>query len=205
VLKWGQLQQARGWTVGDATIIQISDPHLSRTHGFFNHNWRALMPRLASAAPALVVVSGDLTVDGADSVDDLAWAAAELERIRASPWVSLPGNHDIGEEQRDVAHGQTIDPKRCDRWIDRFGHDWWVREAGAWRLIGIDSQLLGSGLGTEAVQWAWLEATLAADPQRPTGIFLHKPLFLEAPDEPDLPGHAIRSTPSTPAGTLLIA
>lgn len=181
--------------MGDVTVIQISDLHLSLTHGFFNANWRMLMPRLESAAPALVVISGDLTINGADSPGDLAWAASELARIRVAPWVCLPGNHDIGEEFADVAHGQTIDTERRGHWIDRFGHDWWVREVGNWLLLGINSQLLSSGLAPEATQWAWLETTLAADPQRPTGIFLHKPLFLETPDEPDMPGHATLGAP----------
>ena len=183
--------------MGDVTVIQFSDPHLSRTHGFFNANWRRLMSRLQSATPALVVVSGDLTVDGADSADDLTWAAAELARIRVSPWVCIPGNHDIGEESVAAAqgHGQTIDAARRERWIDQFGHDCWVREVGTWRLIGLNSQLFGSGLDAEAAQWAWLEATLAAAVHQPAGVFLHKPLFLEAPGEPDMPGHATLGTP----------
>lgn len=57
-----------------ATVIQISDPHLSETHGFFNANWRVLTAYLELESPDLVVASGDLTVNGADSPDDLAWA-----------------------------------------------------------------------------------------------------------------------------------
>jgi 3',5'-cyclic AMP phosphodiesterase CpdA len=107
--------------MSEFTIVQISDLHLSRTHPFFNVNWRSLMPRLESAAPAVVVVSGDLTIDGAGAPDDLAWAANELRQIRMSPWLALPGNHDVGEEFVDAAHGQVINTLRRSHWLEQLG------------------------------------------------------------------------------------
>jgi 3',5'-cyclic AMP phosphodiesterase CpdA len=53
---------------------------------------------------------------------------------------------------------------------------------GAWRAIGINAQLLGSGLPEEADQMAWLEAQLDSA-RAPVALFLHKPLFLSTPDE----------------------
>jgi hypothetical protein len=45
--------------------------------------------------------------------------------------------------------------------------------------------LLGSGRPAEAAEWDWLGAALKAEEARPIGLFLHKPPFLIAPDEPD--------------------
>jgi len=66
---------------------------------------------------------------------------------------------------------------------------------GNWRLLGINSQLLGSGLAAEAAQWEWIEDMVSIDSRRPTGVFLHKPLFLDRPDEPDHPGEATLRAP----------
>jgi 3',5'-cyclic AMP phosphodiesterase CpdA len=170
------------------TIIQISDLHLSRTHGFFNANWREVLRRIQISASEQVIVSGDLTVDGADSADDLAWAAAELARLGGAA-LCIPGNHDCGEEF-EGAHGQRIDATRRNRWIEHFGVEWWFRELGNWRLLGLNSQLLGSGDPAEATQLAWIEKTLAEASGSPIGVFVHKPLFLEHPGEAPAPGHA---------------
>jgi 3',5'-cyclic AMP phosphodiesterase CpdA len=153
-----------------------------------------LVQRIDLPAATHVVVSGDLTVDGADNQDDLAWAASELTRLGARSVLSLPGNHDVGEEC-ETTHAQVIDDVRRQRWLEHFGADWWTCEAANWRLLGINSQLLGSGLAAEVAQWSWLEETLAVESLQPTGVFLHKPLFLEREDEPDHPGHATLGVP----------
>jgi 3',5'-cyclic AMP phosphodiesterase CpdA len=181
--------------MSQTSLTLVSDPHLSGTHLFFNANWRSVMGRVEAAAPALVVATGDLTVDGAGGNDDLAFAASELARIRATPVASLPGKHDIGEEVPIAGHDQQINPQRREMWLAAFGSDWWMRRLGSWRLIGLNSLLLGSGLIAEDDQWTWLEEALTAEPEQPTGVFVHKPLFLVSPEEPDRPGHATLRTP----------
>jgi hypothetical protein len=53
-------------------------------------------------------------------------------------------------------------------------------DAGAWRLVGVNAQLFGSGLARERAQDQWLDEQLRIA-GRPTALFLHKPLFLERP------------------------
>lgn len=167
-----------------ATVVQISDTHLSRRHGHFHGNWRLVADELTRHAPDLVVNSGDLSVNGADDDDDLDFAIAEHTRLR-SPWVAVPGNHDIGEEPGNQHLGQPVDEHRLRRYQRLAGADRWSIDVADWRLLGLDSQLCGSGLPAEADQLAWLRFELA-DADRPLALFLHKPLFIDRPDEADV-------------------
>ena len=44
-----------------------------------------------------------------------------------------------------------------------MGADRFVQDIGEWRLIGINSQLLGCGLPAEAEQHDWLAETIATN------------------------------------------
>ena len=65
-----------------------------------------------------------------------------------------------------------------------FGSDRFAETVGAWRVIGLNAQLLGCGLPEEAEQNAWLDAELATA-EGPIALILHKPLFLADEAEPE--------------------
>ena len=172
-------------------IIQISDTHLSPGKAHFADNWPPLADWIRTERPDLVVHTGDVTVDGADSEVDLRHAAALLRDLGV-PVLSVPGNHDVG----DAAHPrQPIEPRRLARWRRHFGPDWWVTDRGGWRLIGLDAMLLGSGLEEEAAQADWFERTMREMSGRPVAWFLHRPLFLEDPAEGDTGYWSVRPQP----------
>jgi hypothetical protein len=60
--------------------------------------------------------------------------------------------------------------------------DRWTLDVGDWRLVGVNAQLFGSGLPREQAQDQWLDEQLKTA-GRPTALFLHKPLFLDHPDD----------------------
>jgi 3',5'-cyclic AMP phosphodiesterase CpdA len=164
-----------------ARIVVLSDIHLSPTHGFFWENWRLARDFADAAKPDAVIVNGDLAINGPDSDAEIAFAAAALRRLRA-PVMALPGNHDVGDEPPGQDPDQIIDADRLARWDRAFTTDRWMLDAGGWRLVGVNAQLFGSALAREHAQDQWLEAQLSAA-GRPTALFLHKPLFLESPNE----------------------
>lgn len=167
-------------------IVQVSDLHLSPRHAFFLKNWRRAAAHVAALKPDLVVVSGDLAINGPDDTQDLRFARSELDRL-PMPWRALPGNHDTGDEPPGQDPDQIIDDARVAAWRASFGPDWWREQGpGGWRILGLNSQLFGSGLAAEAEQWAFLEAELAAA-TGPVGVFMHKPLLVEDPTEPASP------------------
>ena len=54
---------------------------------------------------------------------------------------------------------------------------------------------MNSALAREAEQLDWLASELAATRGKPVALFLHKPLFLDTPDDPEREATAIRYVP----------
>lgn len=160
-------------------IVQISDTHLSHRRPFFHHNWELLVDLLAAEPCDLVVCSGDMTTDGSDFMDELAFAAKQFRRIKQEV-LFVPGNHDIGNSVPDVRGGESvITAARRDAYIRHFGADFWMREIGtSWRLLGLNSMLFGSGLPAEAEQNEMIDAAVCQTDGRRLLIFQHKPLYL---------------------------
>jgi 3',5'-cyclic AMP phosphodiesterase CpdA len=162
-------------------IIQISDTHLSPGKSHFGSNWAPLAAWVADQQADFVVHTGDVTVDGADVEDDLRYAVG-LMRDLGIPFRAVPGNHDVG----DAGHPrQAVNSERLARWRAHFGADWWFEDLQNYRLIGLDAMLFGSGIPKEAVQAAWLEAVMESSGGRRIAWFLHRPLFLDSPEEED--------------------
>ena len=165
-----------------ARIVVLSDIHLSPTHGFFWENWcvaRDLANRMKADA---VIVNGDLAINGPDSDAEIDFAASALSHLQG-PVMVLPGNHDVGDEPPGQDPNQIVNPSRLARWERSFGADRWVMDMGGWSLIGVNAQLFGSGLVREHAQDDWLDEQLRAAKARRVGLFLHKPLFLEDPND----------------------
>jgi hypothetical protein len=84
----------------------------------------------------------------------------------------IPGNHDLGD---NPSPGHEAAPPIAEdyraRFCRLFGEDWWSHDRDAWRLVGINAQLLGSGLDAEAAQWDFLETAFAAA-RRPIALFV---------------------------------
>ncbi len=171
-------------------IAQISDTHLSDRHGFFHDNFLRVVEAVNAWGPDLVIHTGDLSINGADRAADLVFSVREMERFDA-PVLMLPGNHDVGEEPGFMQLDQPTTAERLDRYARVAGADRWTRDAGDWRLIGINAQVIGTGLEREAEQAAWLEAELTAAAGRPVGVFTHKPLFFPRRLDGDRPGEIV--------------
>ena len=165
-------------------LVQISDTHLAPRQPAFTRNFRRLAEALAEAPPDLIVNTGDISLDGADRDDDLAFALAEHAALPA-PCLFLPGNHDVGD-YAELGAKQPADHARLARWRRIVGPDRWVHDLPGWRLIGLDSQILGSGLPEEAEQWAALDEALAGADGRAVALFLHKPLTARRMDDPTI-------------------
>lgn len=161
-------------------IVQVSDPHLSRNYAYFQNNWEAFVSLMAEDPPDLFVCSGDVCFDGVNSPDDMAYARTQLDRLPA-PWLAIPGNHDIGDQPPDLKFKQPVDDAKRARWLAEIGADYWSRDCGSWRVIGLDGMLFDSGLKAEDEQWGWFENSLATRGDRRVLLFVHKPLYLDDP------------------------
>jgi hypothetical protein len=84
-----------------------------------------------------------------------------------------------------------------------IGEDRWCFEAAGWCFIGLNSLVMNTALAREAEQFEWLASQLSRIGGKPLALFLHKPLFLNAPDDPEFAATAIRYVPM-PARAQLI-
>ena len=177
-------------------VVQISDTHLSPTKPHFACNWEPLKSWVTAQGPDLIVHTGDVTVDGADLDQDMRHCRGLLDALGA-PVLSVPGNHDIGEAHHPH---QPVNGERLARWRAHLGADFWVRDLESWRLVGLNSMLFGSDEADEARQLDWLERQVTEAQGRRIGWFLHRPLFVESPDEGD---KGYWSVPPRPRAQLL--
>lgn len=166
-----------------STILQLSDAHLSPRNELFRGNLARIRKAVASLPLDLVVATGDLSLDGADRDEDLALAAT-LHRDFPAPLLALPGNHDVGSHPHTMPH-QPLDTVRLARFQRHLGLGRGVVDLPGWRVIGLNSEVMGTGHAEEALQAAFiLEAAAGADDRR-IALFLHKPVFVTERDDPD--------------------
>jgi 3',5'-cyclic AMP phosphodiesterase CpdA len=185
-------------------LTQISDTHLARRLSSLTGNFHRLSEYIDTRRPDLVVNSGDLAFDAPTSPDDLEFART-LHAALPVPCRYLPGNHDIGDNPTALGPvpPQPATEQGRQAFIAAFGEDRWCFEAAGWSFIGLNSLVMNTGLLSEAEQFDWLAAQLATTGGKPVALFLHKPLFLFEPGDPELAASAIRYVPM-PARSRLV-
>lgn len=153
-------------------FIHLSDTHLvadihQQHHGV--NTYDCLQRALAQVeclepAPAFLIVTGDLIND------DNPHSYQHLKQLTARlpiPTYFAVGNHDFRQPFRHILLGETTPS------ADPY---YYVFEACGYRCIVLDSLVPGEvGGAIDAVQLAWLMATLATAPQQPTILFVHHP------------------------------
>jgi 3',5'-cyclic-AMP phosphodiesterase len=156
-------------------IAQISDLHIkppdSLAYGRVD-TAKALQRCVAALnefapKPNLVVISGDLAdTPTAEEYEHLKRLLAPLEL----PFVGIPGNHDSRELMRAAFP--------LARYASSSGPLNQCVETGGLDLVLLDSSVPGQPDGElDAPTLQWLDATLAASPDRPALMFLHHPPF----------------------------
>lgn len=165
-------------------IVQISDTHLTHRGGLTEQNFRRLVTHFnEEARPDLVVITGDIQVIHPDDAADREFAHA-LAQTLTVPFKAVPGNHDVGEPAAHPWAGLAVTDERVAAFEAVWGPGYWRHDQGGAVLIGVNSELMGSGLAREAEQWAWLEQAVTDLPAgAPVLLFLHKPIW-PALDEP---------------------
>ena len=185
-------------------ITQISDTHLGRRFPGLIANFQAVSEHIDADRPDLVINTGDVSFDGPSSHDDVAFSKS-LHDALPVPCRYIPGNHDIGDNPTALgpAPKPPVTEAHRQQFRDIIGEDHWSFDAAGWRFIGLNSLVMNSGLAFEAAQFDWLASDIAAVNGRPVALFIHKPLFLNLPDDPELPETSIRYVPQ-PARARLI-
>jgi len=182
--------------VPEFRLTQISDTHLARRLSSLTENFHRVSEYIDATRPDLVVNSGDLAFDGPTNRDDLEFAKT-LHNALAVPYRTLPGNHDIGDNPTEVgpAPSQPATERYRQTLLSIFGEDRWRFDAAGWCFIGLNSLIMNTGLASEAEQFDWLASQLSSTAGKPVALFLHKPLYLNSPDDSELAATSIRYIP----------
>ena len=185
-------------------LTQISDTHLARRMTTLVDNFHRVSEHIDARRPDLVLNSGDISFDGPAEPDELKFARTLHDAIPVACRY-LPGNHDIGDNPTAVgpAPKQPVTEQSLKAYRATFGEDRWRFDAAGWCFIGLNSLIMNTGLAGEAEQFDWLASQLSGTQGKPVALFLHKPLFLNAPDDPELVATSIRYVPM-PARSRLI-
>ena len=125
--------------------------------------------RVGSMRPAIdaVIITGDLTDCGLRPEYELL--AGLMARYLPMPAFAVPGNHDRREAMLEC----LPETRRADGFVQYAVDDFPVR------MVMLDTVAPGAGWGELcARRLEWLDAALAAAPDKPTIIGMHHPPFL---------------------------
>ena len=177
-------------------LTQISDTHLARRLQKLTDNFHRVSEHIAATRPDLIVNTGDLSFDAPTSPDDLKFAK-ELHDALPVSCRHLPGNHDVGDNPTAVgsAPKRPATEQERQKYLSVIGEDRWRFDAAGWCFIGLNSLIMNTGIESEAEQFDWLSSELSKANGKPVALFLHKPLYLNTPDDPEIESSAIRYVP----------
>ena len=185
-----------------ARLTIVSDTHFSLSAPETDHNWEAVVRHVERTMPDLVIHVGDLSLDGANNANDLLYARRQLDRL-AVEWCVVPGNHDVGENRSGDAPAEATNAERNRRWLEIIGADHWLIEVHDWAIVGINAQLLGSGLDAEDEQDHWMRDTFATlDREVSVALVSHKPFTGSPADFTE--SASFQFVPEAPRDRLLV-
>jgi 3',5'-cyclic AMP phosphodiesterase CpdA len=185
-------------------LTQITDTHLSHRQAPYTDNFQRVSEHIADRLPDLVVNTGDLGFDAYGSPDDLGFARTQHDALPVECRF-IPGNHDIGDNSTMVGEppAEPASTSKLEAYRALFGEDHWRFDAAQWCFIGLNTLIFNSALDAEAEQMDWLAGELAKLKGRPLALFLHKPLFHNAPDDPETAATVSRYIPQPSRERLL--
>jgi len=129
-------------------LVQVSDIHFG---GENREAVEAATQRIRDEQPGLIVVAGDLTLDG--KISEFDAAAAWLQEL-PGPILVVPGNHDTPF----VGPGElwTRFTRPWGRFTDRFG----PQDGSGWRGPGVTVTSLNTARAAQ-IRWNWSKGAVS--------------------------------------------
>jgi predicted phosphodiesterase len=153
-----------------------------------NRRLRYVIDDLNKHDLALVFHLGDV-VHPVPSMDPLyAESAARFHEQMSTlkhPLHVIPGNHDVGDKVIPWGPAGAVNEGFLAAWSEHFGEHYFTVIHDDIAFVGINAQLVGSGLSMEQEQIEWLELSLQNLSNKRIYLFTHYPPFLAEVDEPE--------------------
>ena len=187
-------------------LTQISDTHLARRMTSLTDNFHRVSEYIDATRPDLVINSGDLCLRWTDRIATISNLPKPCMTRFPSPAAICRAITTSATTRPQVGPppSQPVTEASQQAFLSIFGEDRWRFEAAGWCFIGLNSLVMNTGLASEAEQFDWLASQLSGTVNgKPVALFLHKPLYLNAPDDPELVATSIRYVPM-PARRRLI-
>lgn len=133
--------------------------------------YRLAVDEINALKPKFVIITGDFVNSRTYTNQIKAYKKITSLISKRIPIYYIPGNHDVG--QKPTAETLDFYFKHYD--VDRFA---FVHKSV--KFIGINSNLINSGIEQEAIQYDWLKKQLSHQPKpsKRTIIFSHHPFFI---------------------------
>jgi 3',5'-cyclic AMP phosphodiesterase CpdA len=165
-------------------IVQLSDTHVRCGGKVTTANAERIVEFINLVLrPDLVVHSGDVVGLDPDDEADRSAAVAVLAELKA-PLLVVPGNHDVGSGGSTPWMGLGVTSARVAAHNRVLGPAPFLERAGEWSILGLNSEIIDSGLPEEQAQWEWLENVLAGPAGPPLILFMHRPIWNHRPTLP---------------------
>lgn len=189
--------------MSEQNIIFLADPHLGHDKPGHMAAYEEVLVRAKPLDPQLVVVLGDVTMDGKKDPSYFPFARDQIARFGCDVWC-IPGNHEEGYNVDRTTWPPPVEASFLPRFEKFFNAMPWTQTVGNVQVLGIDSQILGSGLPQEAEQITWLNNELpkARAAGRYVVVVMHTPLYVATPGPDDDP-HDYWAVPHAARGALL--
>lgn len=176
-------------------FVVLTDTHINASETTTSSPWainrhsnaraRAAVTAINRIAPDFAIHLGDVIqpLPGHSGYEEASRCANEILDKLQCPLMIIPGNHDVGDKPLRWNPAKPVSEFFVKAFRRDYGHDRLSFEHAGCVFIGIDVQLINSGLEFEAEQWLWIEETLAKAHGKRVFFFVHYPPFICAPDE----------------------
>jgi len=178
------------WMFCGAADIHLGSPRSYRYDPARNENWATARSQIQALEPELLLLAGDLTMDGCLHPFELDAVKRDLEELPFPTYV-VPGNHDVGNKYTPVQGAWGYDDLEWNvnsAWVQQFasvfGPSPWTFVHKNVRFTGFYAAVTGSGLPEEEELWAFLERLSSLPSPTHHVVMIHYPIYFERVDEP---------------------
>ena len=178
------------WTFVNANDLHVGSPRSYRFDPSRKENWQTARRQIQAIHPDLLLVGGDLTMDGCFHDYELQTLKDDFESL-PFPVYAVPGNHDVGNKFTPVLGAWGYDDLEWNvksEWLQQFASYFgpipWTFVHKNVRFTGFYAAVTGSGLPEEDQLWDFLEGLPSLPASAHHVVMTHYPLFFDHMDEP---------------------
>jgi hypothetical protein len=178
------------WTFVNANDLHMGSPRSYRFDPLRNENWQTARRQIQAIEPDLLLIGGDLTMDGCFHDYELQAVKEDFASLPFPTYV-VPGNHDVGNKFTPVQGAWGYDdvewnvkPEWLQQFARYFGPTHWSFLHKNVRFTGFYAAVTGSGVPEEDQLWELLRRLPSLPPAAHHVVMTHYALFFDHIDEP---------------------